>query len=88
LRGLICLCVFRISYICYLSRVSGTLLLTLGVLCLDLHWLGFMGLGVVFFVTSFYYVLPRDLGVLPLLSHVSLMLLFIIYTLLFLSWWF
>ena len=66
--------------ICYLSRVSGTLLLTLGVLCLDLHWLGFMGLGVVFFVTSFY-VLLRGFGVLPLLSHVSLVLLFIVYTL-------
>jgi hypothetical protein len=49
-----------------------------------LHWLGFMGLGVVFFATSFYYVLLRGFGVLPLLSHVSLVLLFIVYTLLFL----
>ena len=44
-----------------------------------------MGLGVaVLFVASFYYVLLRGFGVLPLLSHVSLVLLFIVYTLLFL----
>jgi cytochrome c biogenesis factor len=84
LRGLICLCVFRVSYICCLLRVSGTFL-AVGVLCLDLHWLGYMGLGVaVLFVASFYYVLLRGFGVLPLLSHVSLVLLFIVYTLLFL----
>lgn len=57
----------------------------MGVSLLDLHWLGYMGLGVVvFFVASFYYVLLRGFGVLPLLSHASLILLFIVYTFLFL----
>ena len=52
---------------------------------MDLHWLGFMGLGVAaLFVVSFYYVLLRGFGVLLLLSHASLMLLFVVYTFLFL----
>jgi hypothetical protein len=88
LGGLICLCVFRVSYICYLLRVSGTLFSRWGSLFgFALAWLyGFRCCCSLrsLFVASFYYVLLRGFGVLPLLSHVSLVLLFIVYTLLFL----
>ncbi len=52
---------------------------------LDLHWLGFIGLGVVsLFVASFYHVLLRGFSVLTLTSHASLLMLFAVYTYLFL----
>ena len=89
LRGLICLCVFRIS----LHMLSFK-----GFRCPFLNpWGSLFGFALAWlygfrcccslrslFVASFYYVLLRGFGVLPLISHVSLVLLVIIYTLLFL----
>lgn len=51
---------------------------------LQLHWVGFLGFGVILaFIISSYYVLIRGVGLIHLLPHISLIFLFAVYTLLF-----